>query len=61
MRIWIRLIKIFTLILAITLILAFFFAVTGRMPWLSFWIIAGLMALVAYVILPRVKKIIANY
>lgn len=61
MRYMIKVLQVFTVLLALILIVSFFFAVIGKMPWLTFWILLAVIAVVAYFILPRVTKIIAKY
>ena len=61
MKVSIKLLQVFTVLLALILIASFVLAIMRRMPWLTFWIIAALVGFVAYVVLPRVTKIIAQY
>ena len=61
MRVWIRVLQGFSVILALILIASFVLAIMRRMPWITFWILLAIIAFVAYVVLPRVTKIIGKY
>lgn len=56
MRAVLKVLQFFSITLAVLIVAAFVLAVLGRFPWNAFWVLAALLALVAYVILPRIRK-----
>lgn len=51
-----RILQIFTGLLIGIMLASFVMAILGRLPWLQFWILAALMAITAYWIIPSVRK-----
>lgn len=53
--------KGFSIFLLALIVISFVLAILGRLAWLAFWIIAALVALCAYVLIPRIRKVVENY
>lgn len=50
----------FSIALIILMILGFVFAIIGKLPWGSFWILAILLAICAYIIIPRIRAVLVR-
>ena len=50
------LMKILAIILTIILVIALTLYVLGRMPARGFWILAALLAIIAFVVMPAMRK-----
>ena len=48
--------KVLAVILSIILIIALTLYVTGKMASMSFWILAALLAIIGFVVMPAIRK-----
>ncbi|MBI4145660.1 hypothetical protein HY493_05670 [Candidatus Woesearchaeota archaeon] len=53
--------KGFSIFLLFLIVVSFVLAIIDKLAWLAFWIIAALVALCAYVLIPRIRKVIERY
>jgi hypothetical protein len=50
------LMKILAVILTVILVIALTLYVLGRMPARGFWVLAGILAIIAFVVMPAMRK-----
>ncbi len=61
MKTALKLLQWFSFALLLLIVLTFVLAILGRVPWGVFWILAALIALCAYVLIPRVRAVLLRH
>ncbi|MBI4150742.1 hypothetical protein HY492_01310 [Candidatus Woesearchaeota archaeon] len=61
MKTALKLLQISSLAMAILLVIAFVFAILGKLNWIQFFLLAALFALCAYVIIPRIRGVLSRH
>ncbi len=60
MKTSLRVLQCFSIAMALVLVLAFIFAILGKLNWIQFFFLAALFALCAYVIIPRIRAVLTR-